>query len=65
MGGGVGAACDGDDGVVLDHEDATQLGYGGFACVKDLLVVVLLEGVGLFVAQMLQRDVGEGEHDGL
>ena len=64
VGGGIWAAGDGDDGVVLDHEDAPELGIGGLSCVEDLLVVMLLEGVGLFVAQVLQRDVGEGVHGG-
>ena len=62
VGWGVGASGDGDDRVVLDHDDASELGGWGVAGVEDLLVVVLLEGVGLFVAQVLERDVGEGAH---
>lgn len=62
VGWGVGASGDGDDGVVLDHEDAPELGVGSAACVEDLLVVVLLELVCRLVGEELERDVGEGAH---
>ena len=65
MGLGVWAAGDGDDGVVLDRQDAAELGGIGVAGVENLLVVVLLEGVGVFVAQVLERDVAEGLHGGV
>lgn len=61
----VGSSGDGDDGVVLDHQDAPELGVGGRAGVQNLLVVVLLDGVGVGVAEVLERDVGQGVHDGV
>ncbi len=61
----VGSSGDGDDGVVLDHQDAAELGAGCGAGIEDLLVVVLLEGVGVGVAEVLERDVGEGVHGGV
>ncbi len=64
MGGGLWSSGDGDDGWVLDHQDAAELGFGGFAGVEDVGVVLLLELVGLVVAEVLEGDEGEGGRAG-
>lgn len=65
MFGGVGSSGDGDDGVVLDHQGTPELCVGCVAGVEDLLVVLELQLVGVGVAEVLERDVGEGLHVGV
>ena len=62
MAGGVWSAGDGDDWGVFDHQDASEHGFRGVACVEDLGVVVLLELVCGLVGEGLEGDVGEGFH---
>lgn len=62
MAGGVWSAGDGDDGGVLDHHDAAELGGWCFACVEDLGVMELLALVGRFIGDVFERDVGEWLH---
>lgn len=64
MRGRVGSFGDGDDGGMLDHQDAAQFRVWGGSGIEDLLVVVALNLVGLFVGHGSEGVEGWGGFGG-
>lgn len=62
MSGSVWAPGDGDDGGVLDHQDASEFSSRSFSSIEDLGVMLLLKIVSRLVGEVLQRDVGQRKH---